>query len=297
MGLEPTICGLGGIKKPPAGFLTTSSTPVIDWDGFARYIFSEYSRRHARDLLLYARRYGHHLIRRDLSQLLHLPPNKRRHVLMALSALSKYLGCYDEFRRLRETYGIKWAVSDVVPAIVLDQNAFTNMLVKAREMLQILLPWREVLMFMALSGLRVEEALNAIKIYHGVGKDRYLNAELGILEHFRFPEVFIRRTKHAYITVVNEEILRLLEKATPVTYEKLRSYFKRRSHSRYELHIFRKIWATYMRCEGIDSEAIDLLQGRISRRVFTRYYYRPDLRPLLDQIRAKLNDLWKLIQN
>ncbi|MDW8093390.1 MAG: hypothetical protein RMJ06_06965, partial [Nitrososphaerota archaeon] len=119
VGLEPTICGLGGIKKPPAGFLTTSSTPVIDWDGFARYIFSEYSRRHARDLLLYAWRYGHHLIRRDLSQLLHLPPNKRRHVLMALSALSKYLGCYDEFRRLRETYGIKWAVSDVVPAIVL----------------------------------------------------------------------------------------------------------------------------------------------------------------------------------
>ncbi|RLI17952.1 hypothetical protein DRO54_10795 [Candidatus Bathyarchaeota archaeon] len=49
---------------------------------------------------------------------------------MGLSALSKYLGIYDEFKMLRERYGIKWAVNDVIPRMLLDQNGFTSMLLR-----------------------------------------------------------------------------------------------------------------------------------------------------------------------
>jgi intergrase/recombinase len=39
----------------------------------------------------------------------------------------------------------------------------------------------------------------------------------------------------------------------------------------------RKIFATYLRNQGIEPETIDLLQGRIPKSVFDRHYFRPDL--------------------
>lgn len=38
----------------------------------------------------------------------------------------------------------------------------------------------------------------------------------------------------------------------------------------------RKIFATYLRTKGIEQEIIDLLQGRISKSIFVRHYYKPD---------------------
>ena len=39
----------------------------------------------------------------------------------------------------------------------------------------------------------------------------------------------------------------------------------------------RKVFATYLRNNGIGQEIIDLLQGRISNNVFVNHYYRPDI--------------------
>ena len=43
------------------------------------------------------------------------------------------------------------------------------------------------------------------------------------------------------------------------------------------MYYCRKVFATYLRNEGVESEIIDLLQGRISSSVFVRHHYRPDL--------------------
>ena len=37
----------------------------------------------------------------------------------------------------------------------------------------------------------------------------------------------------------------------------------------------RKVFASHLRQSGIESEIIDLLQGRVPRSVFTRHYFRP----------------------
>ena len=293
-GFEPAACGLQGPRNLQR-VSSTSSNREIDWDGFKRYVFAEHSQRHARDLLLYASKYGQSLTNGDLSPLLRLSPSKRRHALMGLSALSKYLGIYNEFKKLREKYGIKWVANNSMPKMLLDQNGFTNMLLKAKKIIRILDPWEEVILFLALSGLRVEESLNCIRIFHEQGAKNYLNEELGVLEHYRFPETFIRKTKHAYITVIDDYMLDLLENAEPVSYDKLRSYFRRRSRSKCGFHLFRKIWATYMHRQRIDTEIIDLLQGRIPKTIFSRYYYRPDLKPLLDNIRTELPSLRKIL--
>jgi intergrase/recombinase len=42
-----------------------------------------------------------------------------------------------------------------------------------------------------------------------------------------------------------------------------------------QLKYCRKIFASYLRQSGIESEIIDLLQGRVPKSVFTRHYFTP----------------------
>ena len=58
----------------------------------------------------------------------------------------------------------------------------------------------------------------------------------------------------------------------------------------------RKIFATYLRNEGIESEIIDMLQGRIPNSIFVRHYYRPSLNNFND-VSNKLDKLLEQINN
>jgi hypothetical protein len=67
-----------------------------------------------------------------------------------------------------------------------------------------------LLKFLRVSGLRKEEGINAFNIIIELSKqnklDTYLN-ENGILEHFRFKEKFLRRTKNAFMSIVPANII------------------------------------------------------------------------------------------
>jgi len=55
------------------------------------------------------------------------------------------------------------------------------------------------------------------------GLDGYLNKELGVLEHFNFPSLFLKRSKRAYLTVVTDGILEELESwSEEVKYHRLK---------------------------------------------------------------------------
>jgi hypothetical protein len=124
--------------------------------------------------------------------------------------------------------------------------------------------------------LSVEEALEAMRLYH-TDAEGYLNRELMVLEHIKYPALFIRKAKKAYITVVNDYMLELS--------------IKRRFESNHRLNMFRKIWATFMRRRGMDPEIIEPLQGRTPRGIFLRHYYRPDINTLFGAIRETLRCL------
>jgi intergrase/recombinase len=49
----------------------------------------------------------------------------------------------------------------------------------------------------------------------------------------------------------------------------------------------RKIFASHLRQSGIESEIIDLLQGRVPKTLFARHYFIPSL-----DYRAKVLHLW-----
>jgi hypothetical protein len=54
---------------------------------------------------------------------------------------------------------------------------------------------------------------------------KYYNTERQCLEHFRFPEIFLRQTKKAYISFVTHEILEIVEdcaQSSKITYNGIR---------------------------------------------------------------------------
>ena len=273
-----------------AGVRVYSNCSDIDWPYVEEAIYANYNRKWARRCLALMRRYGHILYSFNASELMVLKPSKRVEVMKALSMLARMLGLRDRWKAIREAYGLKWSLEiDNVPPILTSQ-AYSSLLSKARRMLHSSGNYKDALEFIALSGLRVGEALEVMKLYSKDGEN-YLNKELMLLEHFRYPEIFMRRSKKAYITVLDSYMLNLLDHAKPVTYDALRSSIRRRLGGGHCPSIFRKIWATFMRRHGLEPEAIDLLQGRTPKSIFLKHYYRPDLKHLIEDVREGLKYL------
>ena len=126
--------------------------------------------------------------------------------------------------------------------------------------------------------------------------NNYWNTDKGILEHYKFPNEFIRRTKKVFISVVDKSLIELAKNCpVNVSYNALKLMLKRKGLDM-KMYYCRKVFATYLRNEGVESEIIDLLQGRISSSVFVRHYYRPDSSKF-DEIRKKLDKLHNILLN
>jgi intergrase/recombinase len=151
--------------------------------------------------------------------------------------------------------------------------------------------YSNILLFNTLTGLRPDEACKAIQLIHKQ-EDNYLKKDLMILEHYKFPDIFIRRTKKAYISILTDSILELAKQASNCGYNALRLAVKRKKFDM-NMAYCRKIFATYLRTQGIEQETIDLLQGRAPKSVFARHYYRPEFN--YDRIRILLNSLCEII--
>ncbi len=153
----------------------------------------------------------------DVSFLFSFSDSKRNKVLKATSNLAKYLGVYNQWKELRERYSLKWSNGKKCFTVFFRED-FKNLVEECRKIINVLERrfYHEV-RFIACSGLRPSESLASIRLYHLHG-EKYLNKELMILEHYKFPETFIRKTKNAYITVLDEELLHDLEKSEAISY-------------------------------------------------------------------------------
>jgi hypothetical protein len=216
--------------------------------------------------------------------ILQLSPQKRLNVMKSLTALSRYLGCYDSWQQTRKQYNLKWTTGNESlqslerffnPDLTIDV-----MLSKVRGMMAAL-PARmaAVVKFACLTGLRPSEAVESARLLNALSagtRSSYYNQERQALEHFRFPEIFIRRTKKAYISFVTKEQLSgigLLRGKTP-SWNSIRLACRRVGVGM-EMHLCRKIFASHLSQLGIQSEVIDFLQGRVSTSVFSRHYLTP----------------------
>ncbi|MEM0489533.1 MAG: integrase [Candidatus Bathyarchaeia archaeon] len=239
--------------------------------------------RTAKDIVSYAKRYAHCLFKMDLSEVATLRKTLRHHVVSALSNLAKFLGVYEDYKRLLRSYGVDWtgkSVDDlVIERLVKVKNPeevwqWIKQVKAVREDLRVFMD------FIAVTGLRLDEAVQSFNLIiklHGEGKlNQYYNEANECLEHYRFKEVFIRRTKKAFISFVPRELVekicyeaplkskyvaqkRLKDKGLPVRFSDIR-----------EAH--NTILTRYL-----SQPEIDFLVGRVSASIFMANYFNPKL--------------------
>ena len=251
------------------------------WPQFQQYLLSRMTVKTAEDRLRYAKQYALVLQTGDAAALLQLPPNKRIHIQKALSSLARYTGLQDNWQQIRRQHGLQWSTGtekiDAFQRFFDDSKDLDTMLQWLKEALRSLRgDYANFFLFCTLTGMRCTEAIASVKLIKDPDTfKRYYDPEAGMLRHYLFPDMYIRRTKAIYVSVVNDQIVDIARKIdkTP-TLNSLKMALKHR-HLSMQLKYCRKIYASWLHSCGISSDLIDMLQGRIGKNIFLKHYLTP----------------------
>jgi hypothetical protein len=138
--------------------------------------------------------------------------DKRLQVMKSLSVLSKFMDCYDNWKEIKDRYQLKWSNEnsvDTFKKIINEGNSFNNLLEWLKNTSsEISETHRNILFYCTLTGLRDEEACQSIRLLKE-NIDNYFDKDKMMLKHFEFPDIFIRRTKHAYVSIANDLIIKV----------------------------------------------------------------------------------------
>jgi intergrase/recombinase len=235
-----------------------------------------------REILVYAKRYGSVLDTADASPLLTLSPRNKQHAMTALANLAKYQGRYGQFLKIRQRYSLKWSSgNNTLQSLERFFNpdlSLETMLQQIKKMIACTPAFMsKIIKFAVLTGLRPAEVVESVKLLNAKNIPQYFNPERQALEHFRFPEIFLRQTKKAYISFVTPEMLGIVKLAytqTIPSYNAIRLTCQRKGIT-CDMRFARKLFASHLRHEGIQPEVVDLLQGRVSTSILTRHYLVP----------------------
>lgn len=254
----------------------------VDWEGFKRWLERDKSRYYARDIYYNARKYADYLFGKSLSDLARMSEGKRRVVMSSLANLAKFLGIYPQWKSKVQSFSLKWSSAETRDKRVVDR---LTKVVDVNDLYQ----WiRQVgaerpeltcfLEFMAITGLRLTEAVNSFNLIvelSGKGKlADYYDAEKEVLEHYKFKDKFLRKGKKAFISFVPKEFLKRLENASPVPGAKslVKLVSRLGLHSRFS--DLRELHASVM-TKYLNQSEINFLHGRIGTSVFMQNYFNP----------------------
>ena len=256
----------------------------------------EYATSYIQSVLPYAKKYCYILDTGNLRDLDLLSVHRKAHAVKALILLSKFRGTYSEFKAKLSEFGIKWERSNGLRAFLRIFNATNNNILKWYTQAQSILRENEVLFskFLLHSGLRVSEAIHSFNLAIKLSKEGrvsdYYDSEFQVLCHFKYPKLFIRRTKNCYITFLEPEFLEQITASHPVSYSSLRKRLERK-HLRLRFNELRDRFGTYLLSHGILEAEINLLQGRIPVDIFIRHYWSPKLKELGTRIIKVLQNI------
>ena len=192
------------------GIANPQELPSCSFESYLKVL----KKRNIKQILCYAQRYHSVLEIGDATPLVNLSSGAvRRHAMEGLAAWSKYNGCYDRWQEIRKRYSLKW--TDGNESLQSLQRFFNPdlsldvMLQRIHLMIEKTPTWAgNTIKFACLVGLRPSEVLESVRLLlkdDGQGsqiQEPYYNPERQALEHFRFPDIFIRQTKKAYISYV-----------------------------------------------------------------------------------------------
>jgi hypothetical protein len=214
--------------------------------------------------------------------------------------LSKFLGTYEPYKAKLKNYGIKWSNEDTA------FNGFLSVFSKQHNTLpqyiRDIQPHLEAnerlfVKFLAVTGLRKNEAItsfNMIIELNSKGKlCDYYNEELSVLEHFKY-NVFLRKTKNAYISFVSPQLIKEICYSQPISYNAIHCRFARRA-VKLRLKELRSYQNSYLRKNGVISELVDILAGRVPKSVFCRHYLGEDIKAFGNMVLLIENNLEKTL--
>jgi len=213
--------------------------------------------------------------------------------MTALANLAKYQGRYDSWLQIRQHYSLKWTSgNESLHAMQRFFNPDLNldvMLQQIRLMIE-KLPFfmGQIVRFGALVGLRPAEVIESVRLINDKEAfAKYYDPEQMTLAHWKFPQLFLRSTKKAFLSFATPAMLAIIiqqqqqqqrkeqEEEVP-SYNAIRLACRKRGIT-CDMRFCRKIHATHLHQSGIPVEIIDALQGRTPTSVFAKYYYRPSL--------------------
>jgi len=273
LGLEPRTFSLEGRQD-------------VDLKAYREYLDEKYSRQYACLMFGYFRKY--HQCFSNPNEL-KIPVSIRSNVLKAMVCYSKYASCYEEYKVKLKNSGIKWVTNDCAfnSFLRIVNNNHSDLGKWYSEMQNVLRDnERLFLKFALVTGLRKAEAIKSfnliIKLYEEGKLSSYFKD--GILEHFRYPELFFRKTKMVYISIVTRGLVAEIASSKPVSYFAIRKRIVTHNQS-VRIRELRSYFATYLRQHGVLAEYIDLLQGRIPTSVFARHYLKvEDVKVFVKQV-------------
>jgi intergrase/recombinase len=272
------------------------------WKNYEKYMISQGQSKHTiRNKLQYAKRFYHIFNQENAKDLLNVSLETRQHAMKSLASLSKYLGIYDKWQDIKKRYQLKWSEQgggySTFEKIFnnKDQN-ISNMIKWIKDAIDKLpREYGNIILFATLTGLRPDESYKAIDLIK-TNPLEYVDDDM--LMHYKFPKLFLRISKKAYVSIVNKEIIQIAKNAiSGFTYSSLRKRFKKYDLSM-NMYYCRKVFATFLRNNGVEQEIVDLLQGRTPSSIFVNHYYRPDMNEIITKkIKPLLSSLLSEILN
>jgi intergrase/recombinase len=97
------------------------------------------------------------------------------------------------------------------------------------------------------------------------------------LEHFKYGRLFLRGTKNAFISVVPKDMITEIANSQPVSYNAIHCRLLRQKIP-LRFKELRSYQNSYLRKNGLISELVDILAGRVPKSVFTRHYLGQDMK-------------------
>jgi hypothetical protein len=257
-------------------------------------LLSKHTKSYAVSLFEHSRKYYQLLDNVNGIQL--SKPTVRNNVINGLTALSKYLGTYESFKKSMGTHGIKRVRPDPLQAFtrIFNSDAHKGLGEWYKQALTVLNEnERLYLRFMLLSGVRAMEGVKAFNLIVELGsnyKEEYYNEATQFLEHFKYPKLFLRNSKNLYVSAVPKELLDEISKSSKVSYNAIDKKLDR-AGMKMRVKQLRSFYATTMREIGLLQEQIDLMQGRVGKSIFLQHYFKQDSKLLSSKILSLLPEM------
>jgi len=258
----------------------------VDWEKFKQFLSLRSSNKtHINNLVNYAKKYGYllNLSTLDFSiEFKKITENKKtlkKHILQALAAYSKFLDAlnetdiyYKRFNELRKKSGISWYIPKI-PKILGERINKEEILEKIKYFPKKL---KATAILHLLTGLRTHELIYLIKNF-----DKF--KKMKIEDAYVIEMLFIRKTKKAFLTILNERAIELIKFA----YKSKLSYWKNLKQFKLKPYDFRRIFESIY--DNLRSHEIELLQGRVNEELIV--HYTRDLDSLVRKVSEKQREI------